>query len=320
MYQSTIPCPKCGAQNLRGQWVCAYCGNTLVAYCPSCHAANAADSQYCHACHAMLLHTGAPPVPPQYQPQQPQQPQQYQQYPQYPPAGYPDQGQYPPQYQPYPQQGYQPQPQQPPYQDYQAGYGQYGDYKPYPVHGGGAPPAGMLDGLAGRLKEIVRNTNPMLLSALVVLVVGMAVFLILAFQFGWIKTSSAPAVTTPKDTTAPVISMLRIREGANNGAIISWVTSEPSSTQVEYGIWPYANTTTLIESDPRTGSNAGALTHEVGLTNLLPRTSYIYRAVSYDKDGNKGVSPDMQFDTSAAGSGTQQYTQPDTESNNAEYY
>jgi len=50
MYQSTIPCPKCGAQNLRGQWVCAHCGVTLLAYCPACHAGNASDSQFCHAC------------------------------------------------------------------------------------------------------------------------------------------------------------------------------------------------------------------------------------------------------------------------------
>ncbi len=149
----------------------------------------------------------------------------------------------------------------------------------------------------------MRNTNPILLSALVVLVVGMSIFLILAFQFGWIKTGSAPVVETVKDTRAPVISMLRVSEGANQGAIISWVTDEPSSTQVEYGIWPYANTTTLIESDPRTGINAGTLTHSVGLTTLLPRTSYIYRAISYDKDGNKGVSPDMQFDTSVGTSG-----------------
>jgi len=163
----------------------------------------------------------------------------------------------------------------------------------------------MLDNLVGRLKEIVRNTNPILLSSLVVLVVGMTIFLILAFQFGWIKTGSAPKTEAPKDTIAPVISMLRVSEGANNGAIISWVTSELSSTQVEYGIWPYANTTTLIENDPRTGLNAGVLVHQVGLTNLLPRTSYIYRAISYDKGGNKGVSPDMQFDTSVAGSGTQ---------------
>jgi hypothetical protein len=162
----------------------------------------------------------------------------------------------------------------------------------------------MLDSLAGRLKQIVQNTNPMLLSALVVLVVGMTIFLILAFQFGWIKTGPPPKAAAPKDTIAPVISMLRVREGANSGALISWVTSELSSTQVEYGIWPYANTTTLIENDPRTGINAGVLVHEVGLTNLLPRTSYVYRAVSYDKDGNKGASPDMQFDTSVAGSGT----------------
>jgi hypothetical protein len=301
MYQSTIHCPKCGTPNLRGQWVCAQCGNTLVAYCPSCHAGNAIDSQYCHACHAVLPHAGPPAV---QQPYQPQQPQAHQQYPQYPP-----------QYQqPYAQQGYPPQTQQPPYQDYQGNYGQYGDYKPYPAHGGGPAPVGMLDSLTARLKEIVQNTNPILLSALVVLVVGMAIFLVLAFQFGWIKTGTAPKAAAPKDTQAPVISMLRVKEGANNGAIITWVTSELSSTQVEYGIWPYANTTTLIESDPRTGVNAGTLTHSVGLTNLLPRTSYTYRAVSYDKDGNKGVSPDMQFDTSVgAGSGTQQDTQTQTQ-------
>jgi len=168
----------------------------------------------------------------------------------------------------------------------------------------------MLDGIVSRLKEIVQNTNPILLSSLVVLVVGMTVFLILAFQFGWIKTGTTPTkAAVVKDTSAPVISVLRIREGANSGAIISWVTSEPSSTQVEYGIWPYANTTTLIESDPRTGTNSGVLVHEVGLTNLLPKTSYVYRAVSYDKDGNKGISPDMQFDTSVAGSGSQQDSQ-----------
>jgi hypothetical protein len=297
MYQQTVPCPKCGAQNLRGQWVCAHCGNTLVAYCPSCHAGNAVDSQYCHACHAMLPHAGAPPAQPPYQPQQPQQ------YQQYPPPG---QGQYPPQYDPYSQQGYPPQAQQPPYQDGQGAYGQYSDYKPYPVHGGGAPPPDMLDRLTSKLKEIVQNTNPMLLSALVVLVVGMAVFLILAFQFGWIKTGPPPKAAAPKDTIAPVISMLRVREGANNGAIVSWVTSELSSTQLEYGVWPYANTTTLIENDPRTGINSGVLVHEAGLTNLMPRTSYVYRAVSYDKDGNKGVSPDMQFDTSVAATGTQE--------------
>jgi len=302
MYQSTAACPKCGAQNLRGQWVCAYCGNTLVVYCPSCHAGNAIDSQYCHACHTVLAHTGAPPAQPQYQPQQPQpqQPQPYPQYPQYPqyPPGQTDQGQYPPQYPPYPPPGYPPQ--QPPYPDYQAGYGQPGDYKPYPVHGGEAYAGGGLDGLAGRLKEFVRNTNPILLSSLVVLVVGLTIFLILAFQFGWIKTGTETKVETVKDTKAPVITMLRVSEGANRAAIISWVTDEASSTQVEYGIWPYANTTTLIENDPRTGVNAGTLTHSVSLTNLLPKTSYTYRAISYDKAGNKGVSPDMQFDTAVS--------------------
>ncbi|MFA5399826.1 MAG: fibronectin type III domain-containing protein [Dehalococcoidia bacterium] len=291
MYQSTVPCPKCGAQNLRGQWVCAYCGNTLVVYCPSCHTGNAIDSQYCHACHAVLAYTGVPPAQPQYQPQ-PQQPQPYPQYPQYPP-GQTDQGQYPPQYPPYPPPGYPPQ--QPPYPDYQAGYGQPGDYKPYSVHGGEAYAGGGLDGLIDRLKEFVRNTNPILLSSLVVLVVGLTIFLILAFQFGWIKTGSAPKVETVKDTTAPVITYLTYEPGENRSIIIIWATNEPASTRVEWGIAPVFNQFTLIENDPQVGQ--GTLSHRVTLTNLLPNTSYIYRAISYDKAGNKCMSPTMPFQT-----------------------
>ena len=156
---------------------------------------------------------------------------------------------------------------------------------------------GTLDGLTEKLRQFVSSTNPILLSSLVVLIVGMAIFLVLAFQFGWIKTGGAPPVAALKDKTPPQISMLRIREGQNRGAIISWVTNEPSSSQVEYGIWPYPNNTTPIQNDPTIGINSGLLVHEVGLTNLLPRTSYVYRAVSIDKDGNRGVSPDMQFDT-----------------------
>ena len=292
MYQSTIPCPQCGAQNLRGQWACAYCGGTLLAYCPACRAGNDYDSQYCQACNAPLSQGASPPAPTQYPAQSPQQP------PAYSPGNYQDPAAY--QYQqPYqgPGQEYQGQPSNPPYQQYPDGYVQYHDYLHQPGYGGGAPPVSTIDRLTAQVTNFVRTTNPILLSSLVVLVVGMAIFFVLAFQFGWIKTGTPPKTTTVTDKTPPQISLVKIREGANRGAIISWVTDEQSSSQIEYGIWPYANTTTPIQNDPTTGANAGVFVHEVGITNLLPKSSYAYRVISVDKYGNKGKGPDLQFDT-----------------------
>jgi len=292
MYQSTIPCPQCGAQNLRGVWVCSHCGVTLLAYCPACHAGNASDSQFCHACSAPLSQGGTSPAQTQYPGPSPQQP------PDYLPHGYQDPAAY--QYQqPYqsPGQEYQGQPPYPPYQQYPDGYTQYHDYLHQPGYGGGTPQASTIDRLTEQVKDFVRSTNPILLSSLVILIVGMAIFFVLAFQFGWIKTGTPPKAATVTDKTPPQISLVKIREGENRGAIISWVTDEQSSSQIEYGIWPYANTTTPIQNDPTTGANAGVFVHEVGLTNLLPRSSYVYRVISIDKYGNSAKGPDMQFDT-----------------------
>ncbi len=310
MYQPTIPCPKCGAQNSRGQWACAYCGVSLLVYCPACQAGNDYDSQYCQACRGLLSQGGASPAQTQYPGQSLQQP------PGYPPAGYQDPAAY--QYQqPYnnPGQDYQGQSPYPPYQQYPDGYTQYHDYLHQPGYGGGASQAGAMERLSEQIGHFVRTTNPILLSSLVVLIVGMAIFFVLAFQFGWIKTGPPPKATAVTEKIPPQISLVKVTEGANSGAIISWVTDEQSSSQVEYGIWPYANTTTPIQNDPTTGTNSGVFVHTVGLTNLLPRSSYVYRVISVDKYGNQAKGPDMQFDTSVAASSTPQYTSPDSSDN-----
>ncbi len=271
MYQSTEPCPHCGAQNLRGTWVCAHCGNTLLIYCPNCRAANATGSQYCQSCGSPLSPTA----------QAPTQPAGQQPYPQYAQQGYQAPGQ-----QPYTAAGYGAQGSQQVYQGYQ----QYPEY-------GGYPPQTQ-PGFVGRLKHIVVSTNPILLSALVVLIVGMGIFLLMAFQLHWIKTAQPTKAVTATDTRAPVISLLQVKEGATpHSAIISWVTDEQSSSQVDYGVWPNANTSTPIQNDPTTGTNSGVLQHEVGITNLIPKSSYSYKAISIDKDGNQAESPVMQFDT-----------------------
>jgi hypothetical protein len=156
----------------------------------------------------------------------------------------------------------------------------------------------MLGGFVGRLKHIVASTNPILLSALVVLIVGMGVFMLLAFQLHWIKTAQPTKAVTVTDKRVPVISLLQVKQGADTySAIVSWVTDKYSSSQVQYGLWPVANTLTPLQNDPTAGDNAGVLRHEVGLTNLIPRSSYSYQAISVDKDGNTAKSPLMQFDT-----------------------
>jgi hypothetical protein len=284
-------------QNLRGTWVCSHCGSTLMVYCPQCHSGNESGSQYCRSCHAPLASPGQvqPPVPQQQTSQQQQQ--YYQQYPQYPPQGYgtpgaPDQQQQYPGYQQPPYPGYDQ------YQQYPGGYDPYAAYPPPQPNDFVGKIQFFFDSVPAKLKQVVMTTNPILLSALVVLVVGTLIFTVLAFQLGWIKTATPAKATVVKDTTPVMISVLTIKEGSTpHSAIITWVTNKPSSSQVEYGIWPYPNTTTPIENDPRTGTNMGLLTHQAGLTNLLPRSSYVYRAISYDKDSNKGISPDMQFDT-----------------------
>jgi hypothetical protein len=279
MYQATTPCPKCGAQNLRGTWVCAHCGSTLLIYCPHCRAANVAGSKFCQSC-GQLLSGSAYPASGQAQ-SPPQQPPPYAQQ----PPGY--------QQPPYGQYDYQQ-----PYQQYPGGYPP-GDYQPAPQAGGDIIGKAQvyIDAFINKTKQVVATTNPMLLSSLVILIVGMIVFLVLAVQLGWIKTAATTKTATVKDTTPPVISVAQVKPGNNNGAIIYWVTDKPSSSQVQYGIWPNYTTFTPIQSDPTTGANTGVLVHEVGLSSLLPNSTYQYRCISIDKSGNKAMTPDLQFQT-----------------------
>jgi hypothetical protein len=237
---------------------------------PNCRAANIAGSKFCQFCGLPLAGTAQSPgqFPPAAQTTQP--------YYQQPPPGYQQQayGQY----------------------DYQQNPGGYppNEYPPAPAAGG---IQNFFDTFPARVKQIVSTTNPILLSAMVVLVVGMTVFLLLAFQLGWIKTGPKVAKTvTTKDTTPLVINYKTAEEGANKGIILKWVTNKPSSSQVQYGIYPQYTTITAIQNDPRTGTNAGVLMHEVGLTGLIANSTYVYRCISIDKDDNKATVED-QFST-----------------------
>lgn len=104
-----------------------------------------------------------------------------------------------------------------------------------------------------------------------------------------LRTRGSSSSVAPKVTISGVSA-----SGINSsGAIITWTTSAPSSSQVEYGTTTaYGKTTTL---DSTQVSN-----HTVVLSGLTASTTYNYRVRSKGADGVEVVSANAVFTTAAA--------------------
>ena len=86
------------------------------------------------------------------------------------------------------------------------------------------------------------------------------------------------------DTTPPVIKSVSASSETETSAVITWVTNEPGSSQVEYGkTTEYGLTAT---SDELTTA------HSITLSGLEPNAVYHYRVKSKDKAGNEASSTD----------------------------
>jgi len=96
-------------------------------------------------------------------------------------------------------------------------------------------------------------------------------------------TSEAPLVSGP--TTSDITT---------RRANISWVTGRTADSRVTYGIksGEYFN--------DETANSRQVTNHVVTLTNLLPATTYFYKARWTDEDGNLGESNEQSFTTSDA--------------------
>jgi len=81
------------------------------------------------------------------------------------------------------------------------------------------------------------------------------------------------------DTEAPVISEVKSADVTDTGFVVTWTTDELSTSQVEYGTTQSYGLTTSVDSNLTTN-------HVVTVTGLTPNTSYYFRAVSADADGN----------------------------------
>lgn len=91
------------------------------------------------------------------------------------------------------------------------------------------------------------------------------------------------------DSTPPVISGIGASAVTAAGAVITWTTSEPATSVVEFG------TTT---SYGQTASSASIVnTHVVTLSGLQGNTTYNYRVRSADTAGNTATSGNFTFQT-----------------------
>jgi thiol-disulfide isomerase/thioredoxin len=95
-------------------------------------------------------------------------------------------------------------------------------------------------------------------------------------------TPSLPNSTA--DTTPPNIqSDPTISSTTETGAVITWETDEPATSQVNYGKTETYGSTTPLDTNLSTS-------HSVTLTGLDPNTTYNFKVISTDAAGNEATS------------------------------
>ena len=96
-------------------------------------------------------------------------------------------------------------------------------------------------------------------------------------------------VASGPDTTPPQISSVQVVNIATNGATITWSTSEPSTSDVDFGsTTSYGNTVT---------NSVLVMSHSVPITGLPGGSLYHFRVRSADAAGNRSQSADSTFTT-----------------------
>jgi len=129
------------------------------------------------------------------------------------------------------------------------------------------------------------------LMVVVLLVVG-GVFAFGRLSQGTPSTTTPPAGNTPtSDTIAPVITNVSFSP-TETSAVITWVTNEPGSSQIEYGRTTNYGSHSALEQ-------ALVLSHSVTLSSLEPNTTYHFRVKSKDSSGNEATSEDKSLTTLA---------------------
>jgi hypothetical protein len=109
---------------------------------------------------------------------------------------------------------------------------------------------------------------------------------------GNVSFETLPIIQQPGDSLPPVIGEIAITSDAPGTARITWVTDEPSTGRVEFGLTDAYGSTSGEEPSAST-------THEILLEGLAPGTVFHLRVIASDEAGNVATSSDRTFETQA---------------------
>lgn len=99
----------------------------------------------------------------------------------------------------------------------------------------------------------------------------------------------------PYDRWSPIISQVSSGTPGQTSATITWTTDEPADSQVEYGETSAYGSSTALSASLVTS-------HSMEVSGLDPLTTYHFRVISKDANGNPVVSPDATFLTQSTSS------------------
>lgn len=120
------------------------------------------------------------------------------------------------------------------------------------------------------------------------LLLAIAVSILVGF---FLLNNFRPDYAAANDKISPKIFNSKIFGITASSAIITWQTDEPSDSLVNYGL----NRNYGMNRDPFYDK----MDHEIVLDDLLPDTTYYFRLISADVDGNQAISNDFTFVTPA---------------------
>lgn len=120
---------------------------------------------------------------------------------------------------------------------------------------------------------------------------------IVDYFFNTASPISPEDANVPVDNIAPVISSIQTSIGPTE-LLISWVTDEPATAQVNYG------ETVAYELGSVSSGVALSTQHEIFIAGLAPNTTYNFQISAQDDAGNTGLSQNIIFQTGASGTET----------------
>lgn len=305
-----IRCPSCGQEIDSSSRFCIHCTARI---CPGCHGPVPPRAIYCPHCGfavgpampgAAEQQPPTPPPPPRPFPSSQggiigPQPRQQPSYPQTPSTPMPGAVPQAPVPQPIPPRQYGTDGQPP---------GAPGSPGAMPYVSAQQPPISTQKTFVDTGPIRVRRFPTALVAILIIAIIGSLGFV--AFKAGWLEAPLSNVQEFvggiklpqwlsigPKDTTPPTIQNVSVSNTTMTGAVITWQTDEPATSQIM--ICDPGGGCTWTELDENLVTN-----HSVSLSDLKPNTAYHFTATSTDAKENQALAEGDLTTSAQAGATT----------------